>query len=350
MRVWGVAILALFLAGRAAAQVAEIPEAHMLLVDRSALKPADAARDGARFEAAEKAIYHEIMAHHGANLILDASTAPIRWSGLDVTAEAEAALHVAIPEWSPPSGTPASTTPAKASNVRMLFVEIAPSDQSDPKFHDTLEQIAAGQDATLVVDKRAVVLGAPAFDVTRLVRSTLESYRSSGTLPLVVGGPDVPMARVAIIDRAALIRGSSAGRDIGSQARRLAAKAQSEFHDEADAIRREAARLQAQIRSLSPNDWQKRLQDYDSHQSAFSKKVGARNAAINAAIFAAQKKIETVAGPIVLKIVGDDHANMIVDRMAVVASDDALDITTPAIAALNAALPRVEVTLQPPQK
>jgi len=350
MRVRGAAVLALCLAGSAMAQTAEIPEAHLLLVDRNALRPTDAERDGARFEAIEKPIFRELMARHGANLILDSNLAPTHWSGLDVTAEAEAALHAAIPEWSPPSGAPASTAPAKASPVRMLFAEMGSSELSERKFYETLEHLAAGRGATLVVNKKAVVLGAPDFDITKLAQSTFETYQSSGTLPLVVGGPDLPMARVAILDRIALVRSSAAGRDLIVQVRKTTANAQTEFRAEAATLRREGVRLKAQIPSFSSAERQKRVQDYNDRQAVFSAKVRERETEIKAAIAAAQKKIEATAGPIVMKIVADDHANIIVDSAAVAAVDDALDITPSVIAKLDAALPHVDLVLEPMKK
>jgi hypothetical protein len=152
-------LLLLTLAGAqsAAAEVAEIPEAHVLLIDRAALKPASI-RDSARFEAVEKPIFHQLIEHHHANLILDKSVAPAHWSGLDVTREAETALHAAIPEWSPPPQTAMTAAPAaSATPVRMLFVDSAALDSADAKFEQTLEQVAAGQGATLVVDRKAVV-------------------------------------------------------------------------------------------------------------------------------------------------------------------------------------------------
>ncbi|HTW35219.1 MAG TPA: OmpH family outer membrane protein [Rhizomicrobium sp.] len=350
MRVWGAAVLALCLAGSVMAQTAEIPEAHLLLVDRNALRPVDAERDGARFEAIEKPIFRELMARHGANLILDSNLAPTHWSGLDVTAEAEAALHAAIPEWSPPSGAPASTAPAKASPVRMLFAEMGSSELSERKFYETLEHLAAGRGATLVVNKKAVVLGAPDFDITKLAQSTFETYQSSGTLPLVVGGPDLPMAHVAILNRTALVRDSAAGRSLQLQARALAARNMDYLRGEESTLGGLRNRLKAHLASLSPDKRAKALQDYSDAQKVLRAEARDRQDTFKVAVTTAQKKIEAAAGPAVLKVVADDHANTIVDSAAVVASDDALDITTSAVAKLDAALPHVDVTLEPVQK
>jgi Skp family chaperone for outer membrane proteins len=353
MRAWGLGAicLALVCAQSAAAEVAQIPEAHVLLIDRASLKPADPARDGARFDAAEKPIFHQLLAQHRANLILDKSVAPAHWSGLDVTREAEAALHAAIPEWSPPPQTTTTTAPAaSATPVRMLFVDSAALDSTDAKFEQTLEQVAAGQGATLVVDRKAVVIGATGFDITALVRSSLETFHKTDALPLVVGGPDLPFARVAILDRAALVRSSAAGHDIGAQVRVLAMKVRSEFLNEAQSIRSEGARLKVQAPSLPPDERQKQLLDYYDRQSAYSKKIGARDLAINAAVYAAQKKIESAASPIVFAVLKDDQANFLVDGSAVIARDDALDITPAVLAKLDAALPHVDVVLEPVEK
>ena len=349
MRILVAALLAIMLTARAAAQAVEIPETHLLLLDRGALKPADPARDSQRFEAAEKPIYHQLLASHKANLILDRSAAPAHWTGLDVTGEAVSALHAALPDWQP-SVASEPVAVATASPVRMLFADIASYDPLDAKVRETLAHVAAGKGATLVVDKKAVVIGAPDFDITALARSSFQTYRESGTLPLVVGGPDLPMARVAILDRTALMRNSAAGRDIAEQVRAITAKVENELRPENQALRRDGNALKEQIPRLAPKARSQAVQDFTARQKAFMAKVQERQGAITAAVAAAQKKIEVAAGPIVIQILNDGHANMMLDRMSVVASDDTLDITTPAIEKLNAALPRVEIVLDPAQK
>lgn len=338
MRIWALAIFALVAA--TAAQAAEFPETHLLLIDRHAVRLADARDDDAHFAATAAPIYRQLLAHHRANLILDSSAAPAHWSGLDVTTEAIAALQAEDKK----------PTDAPASFVRMLFVDLVPSDLSDPKFHETLEHIAAGKAATLVVDRKAVIMATPGFDVTQLVHSTLETYRNSGTLPLVVGGPDVPPARAAILDRTALIRGSAAGRSIAEQIRAITAGAQSELRGENDKLKRDGAALKQQIPSLTPKARLQAVQDFTARQKAFTAKVQERQRAITAASAQAQKTLEAAAGPIVLHLLNDGHANVVLDRMAVVADEDTVDITAAAVEQLNAALPRVEVTLQPAQK
>ena len=349
MRAWKFALLALVLSQSAVAQVVEIPETHLLLLDRRALKPADPARDGQRFEAAEKPIYRQLLESHKANLILDRSAAPAHWAGLDVTGEAVSALHAAIPEWSPPSSAAEPDAVATASPVRMLFADLASFDPLDAKVSETLAHVAAGRGATLVVDKKAVVFGAPDFDVSAVARSSFQTYRESGTLPLVVGGPYLPMARVAILDRRALVQNCAAGRAIAEQVRAITAKAEDELRSENQALQHDSAALKKQIPLLAPKARSQAVQDFTARQKAFSAKVQERQLAINTAVAAAQRKIEVAAGPIVIRILNDDRANMMLDRMAVVASDDTLDITTPAIEKLNAALPHVEVTLEPAQ-
>ena len=339
MRIWGLTVLVLVTA--AAAQAAEFPETHLLLVDRHTLRLADKQDDDAHFAATAKSVYRQLLARHGANLILDSSAAPAHWSGLDVTTEAVASLH--------PAASEPTTVPTAAPFVRMLFADIAPSESSDPKFHETLEHIAAGQGATLVVDRKAVVISAAGFDVTALVRSSLETYRNSGTLPLVVGGPDVPPAHVAVLDRTALVRGSAAGRSIAEQLRAIALRNMDYLRGEDSVLANLRERLKARLASLSPEGRAKALQDYSDAQKRLRAEAQDRQNTFNAAAAQAQKKLDAVAGPIVLRLLNDGHANVMLDKMAVVANDDALDITTPAVEALNAALLRIEVVL-PAQK
>jgi Skp family chaperone for outer membrane proteins len=232
----------------------------------------------------------------------------------------------------------------------MLFADIASYDPLDAKVRETLAHVAAGKGATLVVDKKAVVIGAPDFDITAIARSSFQTYRESGTLPLVVGGPDLPMARVAVLDRTALMRNSAAARDIAEQVRAITAKVGDELRSENQTLHRDGAALKEQIPHLTPKQRSQAVQEFTARQKAFTAKVQERQGAITAAVAAARKKIEAAAGPIVIQILNDGHANMMLDRMSVVASDDALDITTPAIEKLNAALPRVDVVLDPAQK
>ena len=348
MRAWGFGAicLALACAQSAAAQVAEIPEAHVLLIDRAALMPADLVRDGARFDAAEKPIFHQLMARHRANLILDRSTAHAHWSGLDVTGEAETELHAAIPEWSLPPEAPARPT-ASATPVRMLVVDVAPPDSSDAKFQQTLEQVAAGQGATLVVDRKAVVIGAPGFDITALVRSSLETFRKTDALPLVVGGPDLPFARIAVLDRQALMRNSAAARSANAQLRVITKHQQDEINAQFAVLKPESASLAQRRPSLSPGERSKAIATFVAHLAEIKARMQERQDAIRAADLVAQKKIEAAASPIVFAILKDDQANFLLDGSAVLARDDALDITPTALTKLDAALPHVDVVLEP---
>lgn len=298
-------LLAAALMTGAHAQVMAIPEPHILVIDRSMLKSNDPALAN-RFEASARGVEIQIMARHRANLILDKSAVVVGLGNVDVTAEAIAALILAEPRWVPAQIiAPAQSVSSPVASAR------PPGGDAD--------WVHASGNATSDDEKAAT--------------------------PPLGNEPDTPMARIAIIDRQALLRSSAVGKNIAAQVHELTKSAEDELHPESLSPKKDGELLQAQTANLAPNEKDVQIADFQQRSDAFSRKVRQRQDQIRAAVAAAQKRVEDVAGPIVQQMVRDSGVDLIVDRSAVVVCDDALDMTMPAIEKLDAALQSVNLSL-----
>ncbi|HKD21853.1 MAG TPA: OmpH family outer membrane protein, partial [Rhizomicrobium sp.] len=155
---------------------------------------------------------------------------------------------------------------------------------------------------------------------------------------------------IAVLDRQVLMRNSAAGQSIAVQVRAITMTAETALRAENEALRRDGTSLQKRIPSLPPAEMTKAVQGFEARQKVFQAKVLERQAQIRAAVAAAQKKIEAAASPAVFAVLKDDQANFLLDGSAVIAHDDALDITPAVLAKLDTALPHVDVVLEAAEK
>jgi Skp family chaperone for outer membrane proteins len=348
MRIFAVTLLAVALAARAEAQVAAIPEAHVLLLDRNMLKSNDPALDNS-FEMAVRDVESRIMARHRANLILDKSAAVLPGS-IDVTAEAVAALTLAEPGWTPPQTVdPAQNVPNPIPPAHILVVDNARLGSPrvvtpGSRLSQALDKIAASRGASFILSRDIVVIGSPRLDVTALVATS--SDERTGALPHG-NGTDTPVARIAIIDRQAILRTSAVGQSIAAQVHDLVIKMGNDLRPESLSLKKEGELLQTDVANLEPDERERQIADFQQRRDAFAKKVRQGQDQLRVAVADAQKRVENVAGPIVQQLVKDSGANLVIDRSAVVVGENTLDMTSLAIARLNAAMHSVDLTLPP---
>ncbi len=343
MRVWGFAALAIILAGSASARMPDVPEAHVLLLDRSLLKSDTPALDNS-FEISVHTIESQIMAQHQANLILDKSAFAEASDGVDVTAEAVEALKRAVPGWTPQAPVPTKGAPSGPVPPAHLIVVDSTRLRSfgtDAERSHALDKLAASRHADFILRRDAVVIGLPGLDMTaRVANSAVEA-------DVPVPETDAPVARIAILDRQGLLQNSAVGKSIAAQVRTLTRKAVDELRPENAALKEEGELLQQEAADIPSDEKERRMADFKQRQYAFALKVQKRQNQIRMAVALAQRRVEQVAGPIVQQITKDSGANMVVDRMAVVVGDNALDMTALATEKLNAAMPTIDLTLPP---
>jgi Skp family chaperone for outer membrane proteins len=251
----------------------------------------------------------------------------------------------------PPSGP---VEPAQPTRILVIDVDklrsagLAGTPDMDATFSQFVAALSSSRGATLVLDRKAVVVASSGFDVTTLAETAMDNFRKTGTLPPLEQGPLAPIARLEVLDRNALLRNSAAGNNIAAQVHTLTDSADSEFRPQSLALKTEGEALQSQMSILPADEGTQDKADFDQRRDAFQRKVQERQDQIRAAVALAQKQVEAIAGPILQQLMADSDANILVDRMSIVIGAPHLDITPLAIAKLDAALPHVDLVLLPP--
>ena len=160
-------------------------------------------------------------------------------------------------------------------------------------------------------------------------------------------GP-VPEPVVLVIDKAAILGASKAGQDITSQVRAMAEKAKAEIDPQGRALQAEAATLKSQAAGMTPEQRQSRIGAFEQKQAAFQQMAGAKEQRIKMALAGANHEMEKVLGPILKQVMADHHANLVVDKQAVImATDSSFDVSQEVVQKLDAKLPSVKVELPP---
>jgi len=272
-------------------------------------------------------------------------------AGLLWLAMAAAQVHAqtAVPDSSDPIESAQPTRILVIDVDKLRSAGLAGTPDMDPTFTQFVTALASSRGATLIIDRKAVVVASAGFDVTALAETAMDNFRKTGTLPPLEEGPLAPIARFEVVDRNALLRNSAVGKDIVAQVRALTNSAISDFRPESQTLRTEGETLTTDMAILPADEGARDRADFlIERRDAFRQVVQERQNQIKAAVAAAQKQVEAVAGPILQQIMADDGANILVDRMAIVIGFPGFDITPLAIAKLDAALPHVDVVLLPP--
>lgn len=165
-----------------------------------------------------------------------------------------------------------------------------------------------------------------------------------------LAAPGVPAPRILVLNRAAILQLSKAGKDVARQVQAYGNQAKAELAGRAKALQAEGQQLQQQIAILAPDVKQKKIADFEAKQNALQGEAQRREAAIQGGLMKAQQTIEQTLGPILQNIMQQRGANIILDKNAVVfANSAAFDITPDAVAQLDQKLSTLKVTLvQPP--
>ena len=156
---------------------------------------------------------------------------------------------------------------------------------------------------------------------------------------------NTPAPKILVIDRAAILRGSKVGQDIGRQVQGYTQSAEKEFKGESDHLRSEGQALQQQIAILAPDVKKKKIQAFESEQQAFQRTVQERQDEIQGGVMQARQAVEKALGPILQGIMSERGANLLLDRNVVLLGTVDIDVTALAIDRLNKKLPAVKVNL-----
>ncbi|SRR5665213_400100 len=160
------------------------------------------------------------------------------------------------------------------------------------------------------------------------------------------GGTPAPV--ILVIDRNAILRASKVGQNIVQQVGAYTQAAEKEFKSTADSLRSQQTQLQQQIAILAPDVKAKKIKAFEAQQRAFQQKVQMRQAQIQGGVAQARQQVEGALGPILQGLMQERHANLLLDRNAIVLGTVNIDITGAAVQRLDQKMPSVKVQLVNP--
>jgi outer membrane protein len=158
----------------------------------------------------------------------------------------------------------------------------------------------------------------------------------------------IPVPKILIIDRAAVLQRSAAGQSIMRQVQMLATNAEKSLKGRDQALRAEGQQLQQQLAILSASVKAAKIKAFEAKQQALQRDVQNQQLLIQGGLNAAREQVLKALGPLLQKIVVERGANIMIDRGAVVVSANGFDVTDQVIGRLNQILPSVQVKLQAP--
>ena len=157
-----------------------------------------------------------------------------------------------------------------------------------------------------------------------------------------------PPPVILVIDRNAILRASKVGQNIVQQVNGYTQAAEKEFRGTAESLRGQEQQLQQQIAILAPDVKAKKIKAFQAQQQAFQQKVQTRQAQIQGGVIQARQQVEAALGPILQSIMQERHANLLLDRNAIVLGTVNIDITSAAVQRLDQKMPTVKVQLVNP--
>ena len=164
--------------------------------------------------------------------------------------------------------------------------------------------------------------------------------------PAASSGTPAPV--ILVIDRNAILRASKVGQSIMQQVNGYTQAAEKEFKSTADSLRSQQAQLQQQIAILAPDVKAKKIKAFEGQQQAFQQKVQMLQAQIQGGVAQARQQVEAALGPILQQLMAERHANLLLDRSAIVLGTVNVDITGAAVQRLDQKMPTVKVQLVTP--
>lgn len=188
---------------------------------------------------------------------------------------------------------------------------------------------------------------ASAFMITASQAQPAPAPRPAAAPAAAAGAVKKPgPAVILFVDRGAIVRNSTVGKDMFKQVEALAKKMETDYKPENDKLQADIQALQAQFQVLAPDAREGKRKELEARRQAFQKKIQDRQAEIQGGMNKARQQLESSLGPILEQMMVERGANLLLDRSMVVLGSVDLDVTQVAIQRLDRALPKITVTPQ----
>jgi Skp family chaperone for outer membrane proteins len=187
---------------------------------------------------------------------------------------------------------------------------------------------------------------AAAFSISATIFMGVDAAAQNAPKAAPAGATPAPI--ILVIDRNAILRASKVGQNIVQQVNAYTQAAEKEFKGTAASLRSQQSQLQQQVAILAPDVKAKKIRAFEGQQQAFQQKVQMRQAQIQGGVAQARQQVETALGPILQQLMAERHANLLLDRQAIVLGTVNVDITGAAVQRLDKKLPSLKVQLVTP--
>jgi Skp family chaperone for outer membrane proteins len=158
----------------------------------------------------------------------------------------------------------------------------------------------------------------------------------------------LPVPKILVIDRNAILSGSRVGADIIRQLKVFRAQEESDLKGQADNLRSQIKVFQQQAAILSAAVKAQKEHELEARQEALQAAAGKKDALIQGALYKARVDVFSAVGPILKQIMIERGANLVLDKGVIVDSSIGIDVTGEVIKRLDQKMATLKVQLVPP--
>jgi len=188
---------------------------------------------------------------------------------------------------------------------------------------------------------KPLLIASMLFAVTLAVLSPLSVAPAKADEPAVI----------IIVDADRVVWQSKVGKNIRSQLQALKKKVEDDNRATGESLQTSYRQIQEQLQqppaSIDRDALRNRMEDLQTRQQAFEKKLSREVQGVQLGADKARKEVEKVLRPIFQDVMKKHGANIVMDRKLVLVGAGSLDVTEEVLKALDAKISSIPVTPQP---
>lgn len=151
-----------------------------------------------------------------------------------------------------------------------------------------------------------------------------------------------------IVNKQDIMNGSKLGQNIRGQVMAYEHQVEAQYGAEGQALQAEAQALQQQAPTLAPDVRSKKIQAFETKETAYRQKVQAKQSLIQGGEMVARQRYLAEVGAVIHAIMVERGADVVLDKSSVADSASGLDITQAAIQRLDRKITSFKVPLVAP--
>jgi len=155
-----------------------------------------------------------------------------------------------------------------------------------------------------------------------------------------------PAPVIVMVDMQQLVYNSKAAKSVQAQMDKERESFSKQVAEQEDQLQRARADLERQRNAMAPDQLEAKSREFQQKLEELDRAVQARQRVWQEETKEAIEKVQGAALQVVAEIAAARHANLVIQKAAVVLGTDGFDITTDALTRLDQRLP--SVTLEPP--